>query len=77
MLYITFPYLITTSLFTYSFVLSFKCFELLVSTENQIQFLPLGMHSLVEETTLRKVSYINGKHIILHVERAVQTQGRE
>lgn len=48
-----------------------------MSTENQIQFLPLGMHSLVEETTLRKVSYINGKHIILHVETAVQAQGRE
>lgn len=45
-----------------------------MSTENQTQFLPLGMHSLVEETTLRKVGYINGKHIILHVERAVQAQ---
>ena len=35
------------------------------------------MHSLVAETTLRKVSYINGEHIMLHVERAAQAQGRE
>ena len=70
-------HLITASLFTYSFVLSFKFFELLASTENQTQFLPLGMHSLVAETTLRKVSYINGEHIMLHVESAAQAQGRE